>query len=84
MNLNEYLVLKFNKINTVFYNESIIELEIINLEEKLKQSTSSTEIDTIYKLINQKFTRLNNLKLKRFADFVLDELIKKPAQTDWL
>lgn len=71
MKLSQFLFNKFNSDKTVYYDEVIIESEIIKLEAILKNEANKEEV---YKKIKEKYAKLNKLKTIRLIEFVLDEI----------
>lgn len=71
MKLSQFLFNKFNSDKTVYYDEVIIESEIMKLEAILKNEVNKEEV---YKKIKEKYAKLNKLKTIRLIEFVLDEI----------
>lgn len=71
MKLSQFLFNKFNSDKTVYYDEVIIESEIIKLEAILKNEANKEEV---YKKIKEKYAKLSKLKTIRLIEFVLDEM----------
>ena len=74
MEINRLLLNKFNKQETKYYDEAVVESKIITLEVLLENSKNKTEISKIYRELKKNIKILQDMQNLRLINFVIEKL----------